>query len=181
MSDKLTIRTNRVPRHVLSWVELTTKERKDFDYLVAVWFCEDCTQCAVNDDTTGIEDQRREKEVRRAVSRMLSNISPNWDSATGDGINDWSQSSCDCCGSRAAGERHRFADFERAYSASFVRYKGIAYDLADFMTWNYGVTPQMNQAGFTKWDGYQSDSFFSGVLVRYCKDTDYVVMATYYS
>ena len=27
--------------------------------------------------------------------------------------------------------------------------------------------PQMRAAGFHAWDGYHSDSFFSGILVRY--------------
>jgi hypothetical protein len=33
MTDKLTIRTNRKPRDILSWHELSDKERKEFDYL----------------------------------------------------------------------------------------------------------------------------------------------------
>lgn len=33
MSDKLTIRTNNVPRDVLYWCDLTEKERAEFDYL----------------------------------------------------------------------------------------------------------------------------------------------------
>jgi len=32
-----------------------------------------------------------------------------------------------------------------------------------------------------KWDGYQSDSFYSGVLVKYVEDFERVIMATYYS
>jgi hypothetical protein len=68
-------------------------------------------------------------------------------------------------------------------SASFVRFKGEWYDLGDFMrTSDMGVS-----SDFSGWDGYVSDSFFSGVLVRYVHDNPdyedygYVVMATYYA
>lgn len=54
----------------------------------------------------------------------------------------------------------------------FVRFKRYCYDLGEFMGTRH----------FKGWDGYQADSYSSGVLVRYCKDDrDRVVMATYYS
>lgn len=59
-------------------------------------------------------------------------------------------------------------------SASFFRYKGQLYDLGEFMR-----CP--DTAWFKGWDGYHSDSAFSGVLVRYCQDTDYVVIGMYFS
>jgi hypothetical protein len=31
--DKLTVRTNNVPRDILSWFDLTEREQKEFDYL----------------------------------------------------------------------------------------------------------------------------------------------------
>jgi hypothetical protein len=69
----------------------------------------------------------------------------------------------------------------------FFRYKGELYDLADFMTtapgpFNYGLPKEFND-----WDGYQSDSFFSGILVRYARDesgnldADFVVVGWYNS
>jgi len=33
MSDTMTIRCNNIPRDILSWHDLTAKERADFDYL----------------------------------------------------------------------------------------------------------------------------------------------------
>jgi hypothetical protein len=33
MTDRLTIKTNNVPRDVLYWFDLSDKERKDFDYI----------------------------------------------------------------------------------------------------------------------------------------------------
>jgi hypothetical protein len=68
-------------------------------------------------------------------------------------------------------------------SASFVRFRGELYDLGDFMT-----TSDFDAShDFRQYDGYVSDSFFSGVLVRYVhgnpdyEDYGYVVMATYYA
>ncbi|MDE1767244.1 MAG: hypothetical protein KGI27_13380 [Thaumarchaeota archaeon] len=56
----------------------------------------------------------------------------------------------------------------------FVRYRGIAYDLGDFMR---ATGDQLKG-----WDGYHGDSYFSAVLVRYARDGnlidhDRVVMA----
>lgn len=48
-------------------------------------------------------------------------------------------------------------------SASFMRYKGETYDLGD----NEGI-PHFAPG----WDGYYSQSFFSGVLFRYPRDPD---------
>jgi predicted heme/steroid binding protein len=80
-------------------------------------------------------------------------------------------------------ERKEFDYRSEDDGAMYVRYKGVTYDLSDFMRWSSGVTPQMQEAGFTRWDGYASDSFFSGVLCRFV-DTDQgesVIMGTYYS
>jgi len=61
-------------------------------------------------------------------------------------------------------------------SASFIRYKGELYDLGEFMRWD-------NPASLTRqgWDGVRSDTFFSGLLVRYVEDFERVVVASYYS
>jgi len=71
-------------------------------------------------------------------------------------------------------------------SMQFVQFRGVWYDLQDFITtcpgpWNHGLPEE-----FRQWDGYASDSFFSGVLIKYAReddryDFDRVVMATYYA
>ena len=71
-------------------------------------------------------------------------------------------------------------------SMQFVKFRGVWYNLQDFITtapgpWNHGLPEE-----FEGWDGYSSDSFFSGVLLKYARDDgrmdfDQVVMATYYS
>lgn len=56
----------------------------------------------------------------------------------------------------------------------FFRYRDWTYSTQDFMRIS-------EHAPFTgKWDGYSSDSFFSGVLIRYVQDNERVVVATYY-
>jgi len=70
-------------------------------------------------------------------------------------------------------ERAEFS-VDSFYDSSFFRYRGWAYTLEDFM-W---VAPD---APFKGWDGYHSDSFFSGVLVKYSKCGDAVKVATYFS
>lgn len=66
---------------------------------------------------------------------------------------------------------------EAQADASFFRYKGAVYDIGNFML----VSGGMRAGGFRNWDGYASDSFFSGVLIKYCKGFEHVIAATYFS
>lgn len=74
-----------------------------------LWLCDDCTIYAVNGDTTGIDDEKREREVVRGVNALGSNLVPNFDSETNEGIDEFSRRQCEGCGTRLAGGRHRFA------------------------------------------------------------------------
>lgn len=56
----------------------------------------------------------------------------------------------------------------------FVMYKGNVLDVNEFMR------VDNNSEHFKDWDGYSSDSFFSGTLIKYCDDTDYVIMGWFY-
>jgi len=73
------------------------------------------------------------------------------------------------------------AEDER-FDVRFVRYRGPWYDVQDFMFVPEPDQSPPNGPGHwaAGWDAYQSDSFFSGVLVRYV-DADQVVMGTYIS
>lgn len=71
-------------------------------------------------------------------------------------------------------------------TATFFRYRGDLYDLGQFMR----VIPHGSKSShptdcdndaFGGWDGYQSDSFFSGLLVKYVDDGEALVVARYYS
>ena len=60
-------------------------------------------------------------------------------------------------------------------SAAFVIYKSAVYDLGDIMR-----VPSNGPVEFTGYDGYLSDSFFSGVLFKFSECGDAVTCATYY-
>jgi hypothetical protein len=57
-------------------------------------------------------------------------------------------------------------------SRSFVRYRGELHDLNDFE----GRAPESIPG---RWDSFKSDSFFSGMVIRYCNDFESVVVGTY--
>lgn len=81
---------------------------------------------------------------------------------------------------------HSEAADAAGWNSEFVRYRGRLYPLSDFTTttpgpWNFGLPDE-----FREWDGYLSDSFFSGIVIRYVRDgerydTDRVILGTYYS
>jgi len=45
----------------------------------------------------------------------------------------------------------------------FFRYKGQIYDVHEFMT----TSTLPDEHPWRKWQGYQTDSFFSGIVIRY--------------
>ncbi len=67
-------------------------------------------------------------------------------------------------------------------SASFFRYRGELYDIGEF-----SCIPDHVPGAFLPdawkgyFHGYQSDSFFSGILIRYCADHESIVVGRYYS
>lgn len=58
-------------------------------------------------------------------------------------------------------------------SAQFFRYKGELYYLNDFQV--VGTTLK-----FAGWEGYMSDTFFSGILIKYVDDYERVIVGCYY-
>jgi hypothetical protein len=67
---------------------------------------------------------------------------------------------------------------ERQSEAEFVRYRGVVYDLGDM---ERGCGGSQMPSEFKGWDNYLSDSFFSGILIRYANDFEQVICATYFS
>lgn len=55
----------------------------------------------------------------------------------------------------------------------FFRYKKQVYSLESFLACTH--------EGFKNWDGYHSDTYFSGILVKYNDDEISLKVATYYS
>jgi len=70
---------------------------------------------------------------------------------------------------------------EKQVERSFARFRGVVYDLGDFERLPDHAPKTEAYEAMRKWDGYQSDSFYSGVLVKYVEDFERVIMATYYS
>ena len=62
-------------------------------------------------------------------------------------------------------------------SATFFRYKGRTYDLGEFMT--TGGMPEFSP--LRRWDGYMSDWFFGGVVVKWTKDFEAVIVGTFHA
>ena len=70
-------------------------------------------------------------------------------------------------------EKSNFDYLDDIDNHNFVKYKGFIYDVSEFMS-------TYNMESLKDWDGYSSDSYFSGVLINII-DSDYVLMARYYS
>ena len=77
-------------------------------------------------------------------------------------------------------------DYLAPDEGSFFRYKGHVYNLGEFCR---VIAPgagrmhptECDNPGFAGWDCYASDSFFSGVLVKYVDDLESVIVAQYFS
>jgi hypothetical protein len=81
-----------------------------------LWLCDDCLLAAANGDFTGLDYHYQGKEADRrlkAIKEGLKNLGPHlvsdFDSESGEGIEEFSRSECDCCGQHLAGQRHRLA------------------------------------------------------------------------
>lgn len=64
---------------------------------------------------------------------------------------------------------------EELETAEFFRYKNRVYAVSEFLR-----VPEDSES-FKGWDGYSSDSFFSGVIVKFCDDCESVIIGTYFS
>lgn len=73
-----------------------------------LWLCQDCTMYAVNGDTSGIESEKREREVVEGVNSLGPHLVPDFGD-DGEGEEEFSRTPCDACGTRLAGSRTRFA------------------------------------------------------------------------
>ena len=60
--------------------------------------------------------------------------------------------------------------------AEFFRYKGSVYAISEFTSLRVTGTPE-----FKRWDGYFSDTYFSGILLRYLGSDPDVIVGRFYS
>ena len=67
--------------------------------------------------------------------------------------------------------RQDFDYIDDSYDLRFVQYKGVWYDVWDSMTCPGAVATDATRHAFAGWDGYISDSFFSGVLFRFADES----------
>jgi hypothetical protein len=75
-----------------------------------------------------------------------------------------------------------YIDTENKQSeADFVRYRGEVYDLKEFERAPKGPASSPEGADLSAWDGIRSDTYFSGVLIRYCQDYERVIVGRYYN
>jgi len=71
-------------------------------------------------------------------------------------------------------EEFDYYDSEELDYAMFFRYKGEVYDMGEFMRMpKYNPFPSV-------WAGYMSDSYFSGILIRFPEDDDETVIVGWY-
>jgi hypothetical protein len=79
-------------------------------------------------------------------------------------------------------EEFDYLDEDDLLDHQFIRYQNWVYDLGEFMR-----CPEPQEAcsthanTFENWHGYQSDSFFSGVVIRYSDDCEQIQVGTYTS
>ena len=82
---------------------------------IELWLCDDCTMVAVNDDSTGIESDKRARKVRAAVADLGPHL-VNWSADPNDpddcDEHEFSWSACDCCCECLGGHRTRFTTLE---------------------------------------------------------------------
>ena len=78
-------------------------------------------------------------------------------------------------------EKEQFDYLDDIDECSFFRYKGDIYDMGEFIRIDQSIVPHPQRSAWENWHGYSSDSFFSGVLVRYAGDYESVIVGRYYS
>ena len=94
-----------------------------------IWGCVDCLCYCVNGDLPTDSTPERDREIRDGVDSAAgyrrdyatAQLVSDSNSDTGDGINEFSASACDVCGSRLAGSRERFAVLADSKEAERVR------------------------------------------------------------
>lgn len=78
------------------------------------WLCDDCLFVAAYDDCSALSLQHQEEDVDARIAAIqhglfcLMPLSADFDAEAGWGIEPFSRSPCDACGSPLRGQRHRF-------------------------------------------------------------------------
>lgn len=72
-----------------------------------------------------------------------------------------------------------YIDESERHDCRFFIYRDWVYDVCEFE--RIAPTMLLHHPQMAGWHGYQSDSFFSGVLVKYDDRLESVIPATFYS
>ncbi len=72
-----------------------------------------------------------------------------------------------------------YIEGEDKFSLRMFRYKGEWYDSWDFTTTGPGPWSHGLPEAFRKWNGYASDTYWSGILIRLQYEDDQVVVGSY--
>ena len=72
-----------------------------------LWLCSDCTQVACN-GPHGVQLEN-EKATLDGIAKLGAHLVPDFDSETGDGIEEFSRRACRSCGTTLVGYKARFA------------------------------------------------------------------------
>ena len=75
-------------------------------------------------------------------------------------------------------KEHNYLDTEQKQDdATFFYYRGWCYYLNDFQR----INPNFPTVMIKNWEGYLSDSYFSGIVIRYVDDCERIVVGMYTS
>lgn len=82
-------------------------------------------------------------------------------------------------------------DHDVREDSCYFRFKGQVYCMDNFLCLHNKIHMPQGQDIFPGWDGYESDSFFSGIVIRYprvpqwggppVEDVERVIVGTYFS
>lgn len=74
-----------------------------------------------------------------------------------------------------------YIDGEDKYSPRLFAYRGAYYDTCEYMRTPCDEAPRLELNKLSQWHGYQSDSFFSGTVIKFVDDCERVIVGRYYS
>ena len=72
-----------------------------------LWLCHDCLHAAVNGEAP--QEDHQNAATIAGLEELGPHLVPDFDSDTGEGMEEFSRRGCDCCHTGLAGSRHRFA------------------------------------------------------------------------
>ena len=74
-------------------------------------------------------------------------------------------------------------NYDTAEESTFVIYKDWVYDINEFIYINHDVRGDKydDDDELSGWDGYSSDSYFSGVLIKYSDDCETVIVGRFFN